>query len=84
VQRPAADGLTDRFESFVTGRRTERDAKHTPPPPRQPRPEGIAEKVELVVGIRFAPVVILAVDYLRLLGMQHQLAGREAVSKCAP
>ena len=31
-----------------------------------------------------APVRILAVDDLRLLGMQHQLAGRKAVGKRAP
>jgi hypothetical protein len=30
-----------------------------------------------------APVRILAVDDLRLLGMQHQLAGRKAVGKRA-
>ena len=30
------------------------------------------------------PVRILAIDDLRLLRMQHQLAGREAVGKCAP
>ena len=39
----------------------------TAPPPRQPRPEGIAEKVELLIGIRLAPVIILAVDDLCLL-----------------
>jgi len=30
-----------------------------------------------------APVRVLAIDDLRLLGMQHQLAGRKAVGKCA-
>src|SRR6516225_4022595 len=29
--------------------------------PRQPRPEGVAEEVELLVGVVSAPVIILAV-----------------------
>jgi hypothetical protein len=43
-----------------------------------------AEKVERLVRKISTPVRILAVDDLRLLGMQDQLAGREAVSKCTP
>jgi hypothetical protein len=43
-----------------------------------------AEKVKADVGEVAAPVHNLAVDDLRLLGMQHQLAGREAVSNRTP
>src|SRR6202008_4576158 len=43
-----------------------------------------AEKVKVDVGEVAAPVHILAVDDLRLLRMQHQLAGRKAVGNRAP
>src|SRR5215472_1942309 len=43
-----------------------------------------AEKVKADVGQVAAPVDILAVDDLRLLRMQHQLAGRQAVGNRAP
>ena len=43
-----------------------------------------AEKVKADVGKVAAPVDILAVDDLRLLRMQHQLAGRQAVGNRAP
>ena len=52
---------------------------------RFPCSEFESEKVKRLVRRKIVPPVrILAVDDLRLLGMQHQLAGREAVSKCAP
>src|SRR6201987_5640072 len=43
-----------------------------------------AEKVKVDVGKVAAPVDILAVDDLRLLRMQQQLAGRQAVGNRAP
>src|ERR687887_339377 len=43
-----------------------------------------AEKVKVNVGEVAAPVDILAVHDLRLLRMQHQLAGRKAVSNRVP
>ena len=43
-----------------------------------------AEKVKSDDGEVAAPVHILAVDDLRLLGMQHQLAGREAAGNRTP
>ena len=43
-----------------------------------------AEKVKVDVGKVAAPVDILAVDDLRLLRMQHQLAGRQAAGNRAP
>src|SRR5215471_13138550 len=43
-----------------------------------------AEKVKVDVGKVAAPVDILAVDDLRLIRMQHQLAGHQAGGNCAP
>src|SRR5271169_770077 len=43
-----------------------------------------AQKVEVDIGEAAAPVHILAVDDLRLLRMQHQLADREAVGNRTP
>jgi hypothetical protein len=43
-----------------------------------------AEKVKVDVREVAVPVHILAVDDLRLLRMQHQLAGRKAVGNRAP
>jgi hypothetical protein len=84
VKRPASDRLSDRLESFVACRRAEYDAKGTPPASRQPRPEGIAEEVELLVGVISAPVIILAVDDFRLLGMKRQSAfGEPLLKRCA-
>ena len=84
VKRPASDRLSDRLESFVAGRRAEHDAEGTPPASRQPRPECIAEDVELLVGVISAPVIILAVDDFRLLGMQPQPAfGEPVLKRCA-
>src|SRR5262249_54390364 len=61
VKRPASHRLPDRFESLVAAAGLNKTPK-VPPPPRQPRPEGVAEEVELLVGIVSAPVIILAVD----------------------
>ena len=84
MKRPASDRLPDRLESPVAGRRAERDAEDTPPPSRQPRPECVAEKVELLVRVVFAPVIILTVDDFRLLGMKRQSAfGKPPLKRCA-
>src|SRR3954452_7918716 len=72
LKGPAAHGLTDRLESFVADGRTERDADLPSPSARQPRPESIAEEVELLVGIVPTSVIILAID--DLLGMKCQSA----------
>ena len=77
VKRPASDRLSDRLERFVAGRGAERDADLSAPPPRQPRPERVAEEVELLVRIVSAPIIVLAVDDLRLLRMKRQSAIRE-------
>src|SRR5271165_4756568 len=84
MKRPASDRLPDRLESLVAGRRAERDAEGTPSPSRQPRPECVAEEIELVVRVVSAPVIILAVDDFRLLGMKRQSAVSEPpLKRCA-
>ena len=84
VKRPASDRLPDRLESLVACRRAEQDAEGAPPAARQPRPEGVAEKVELLVRVVSAPVVILAEDDSRLLGMKRQPAFDEPpLKRCA-
>src|SRR4051794_22166652 len=79
VKCPAPDSLPDRLESLTACCRAERDADPISTPLRQPRPEFIAEEVELVTRIGLAPVFILAVDDLGLLRMQRQTAFGEAV-----
>ena len=84
VKCPASDGLSDRLESFVARRRAEGGAGGTAPASRQPRPEGIAEEVELLVGVISASVIILTVDDFRLLGMKPQPAfGKPLLKRCA-
>ena len=84
VKCPASDGLSDRLESFVARRRAEGGAGGTAPASRQPRPEGIAEEVELMVGVISASVIILTVDDFRLLGMKPQPAfGEPLLKRCA-
>src|SRR6516225_1958065 len=52
--------------------------------PRLSRPEGVAEEVELLVGVVSAPVIILAVDDVRLLGMKRQATfGEPPLKRCA-
>src|SRR4051812_37634531 len=81
MKGPAAHRLTDRLESFGADGRTERDADLPSPSARQPRPESIAEKVELPVGIVPTSVIILAIDDFRLLGMKCQSAFSKPVLK---
>jgi hypothetical protein len=83
MKRPASDRLPDRLESLIAGRRAERDAEGTPPPSRQPRPEWVAEKIELLVGVVSAPVIILAVDDFRLLGMKRHAFHKPSLKLCA-
>jgi len=51
VQGPASDCLANLLERLVAGCRAERDTNLPSPPSRQPRPEGVAEKIELMVGM---------------------------------
>ena len=84
MKRPAPDRPADRRQRLRAGRRHEAMREDIPVPYRLPRSKHEPEKVERLVRKIAAPVRILAVDDLRLLGMQHQLAGRKAVGKRAP
>ncbi len=81
---PSANLAPDRFEGLVADRGTERDADSTLPSSRQPRPKRIAEEVELPVRIVSAPVIIFAVDDLRLIRMKRQPTFSEPLlERCA-
>src|ERR1700688_285196 len=83
MKRPAANCLSNLFESFVARRWAEHDAKPMPSA-RQSRPERVAEKIELLVAISSAPIIILAVDNLCLLRMKCQPAFSEPhLKRCA-
>src|SRR5215831_8210300 len=84
VKGPASDGPTDGLQRFRAGRGQEGVRVEITVPDRLPGPKRVAKKVERLVRVVPTPVHILAIDDLRLLGMQHQLAGREAVGKRLP
>src|ERR1700689_756365 len=74
MQIPAAKLLADRFAGFVGNGRTEVDEVLAEPILRSPRLKSIAQKVELLVRVSPPPVVILAIDNLRLHRMKLQPA----------
>jgi hypothetical protein len=82
MKRPAPDGRA--IQRRCTRRRHEAMCVDMTLPDRRPCPECEPEKVERLVREIAAPVCILAVDDLRLLGVQDQLAGRKAIRKRAP
>src|SRR4051794_37924589 len=84
MKRPAPDRPTDERQRLRAGGGQEARKGTTPSSQRFSRSEFEPEKVERLVREIAAPVRILAVDDLRLLGMQHQLADRKAVGKRAP
>ena len=76
MQRPASNRLANRFESFVTGRRAER--YRTYPAAVATASAGMCSRENRTSGWDHpGPVIILAVDDLRLLRMQRQTAVRE-------
>ena len=83
MERPVSDSLPDRLESFAAGRRTERDAEPLPPA-RQPRPKRIAEKIEPMVWVVSASIIVLAIDDFGLIRMQRQRALREPLLQRCP
>ena len=83
MERPVSDSLPDRLESFAAGRRTERNAESLPPA-RQPRPKRIAEKIERVVWVVSASIIVLAIDDFGLIRMQRQRALREPLLQRCP
>src|ERR1039457_3271769 len=84
VKSPAPDTPTDGLQRFRAGRGQEGVSIEIAMPDRLPGSKRVAKKVERLVRVVPAPVRILAVDDLRLLRMQHQLAGHEAVGKRLP
>src|ERR1700746_3230231 len=74
MQIPASNLRSDSLHRFVGNRRTEVDEVFTLTILRSPRPKCVAEKIELLVWIGPSPVIILAIDDLRLFRMKFQSA----------
>src|ERR1700758_2444672 len=84
VKSPTPDGPADGRQRFWTARGQEASKRTTSPPQRFPHSKHKSEESERLSRKVATPVCILAVDNLRLLRMQYQLAGRKAISKRAP
>src|SRR6201984_2039744 len=84
MKRPAPNCSADGRQRLRTGGGQEARKGPTSPSQRFPRPERKPEKVERLVRKVATAVRILAVDDLRLLGMQHPLAGRKAFLERTP
>ena len=78
---PVSNFPSDRLGRRVTDARTEVDEEFPPPVLRSSGPEGVAQVIELFVGVSSAPVVILAIDELRLGRVNLQTARRKALLK---
>src|SRR5438477_9079787 len=72
MQIPASDFRPDCLHRRVRNCRTEVDEVLPLAILRSPRPESVAEKIELLVRVRPSPILILAIDNLRLLRMKFQ------------
>src|ERR1019366_1239133 len=72
MQIPASNLRPNRFHSLVGNCRTEVDEVLPEPILRSPRPKRVAQKIEFLIRICPSPVVILAIDHLRLLRMKLQ------------
>src|SRR3984893_8876161 len=72
MQIPASNLRPDRFHRLVGYCGTEVDEELSLTILRSPRPKRVAQKIELLVGIRPPPVFILAIDYLRLFRIKLQ------------
>src|SRR5215467_12654695 len=87
MQRPAANLAADARQRLWTSRGLETVCEDAPTrlhPHDLPGSKLEAEKVKVDGGKVASPVHVLAVDDLRLLPMQYQLAGREAVRSRTP
>src|SRR5262245_55766936 len=84
VNGPSPDGPADGLQCFWTGSRPEAMHVAMPMPDRLPGSESEAKKIERLIRVIATPVHILAVDDLRLLRMQRQLADREAIRQRLP
>lgn len=72
MQIPASNLRPNRFHRLVGYCRAEVDEALPLPILRSPRPKRVAEKIELLVRIPPSPILILAIDNLRLLRMKLQ------------
>src|SRR5205814_6918290 len=72
MQIPASNFRPDCLHRRVRNCRTEVDEVLPLAILRSPRPESVAEKIELLVRVRPSPILILAIDNLRLLRMKFQ------------
>src|SRR6266436_4246603 len=72
MQIPASNFRPNSFHRLVGNCRTEVDEERSSAILRSPRPKRVAQKIELLVRVRPPPVIILAIDDLRLLRMKLQ------------
>jgi hypothetical protein len=72
MQIPASNLRPDRFHRLIRDCRTEVDEELPFAIFRSPGPKRVAQEVEFLTGIRPSPVIILAIDDLRLLRMKFQ------------
>src|SRR5712675_673621 len=83
MQRPPPNSTADARQRCRTGSRHEA-VSWLSIPHRLPGSKLEPKKIEMRIGKVAPPVRVLAIDDLRLLRMQHQLAGPKAGSQCAP
>lgn len=81
VQCPLSHDMAHLLGRLVAHRRAEIDNVLAPAVLRPPGSEGIAEEVELLLGITSPSVVILTLDDLRLFGMKCTFAPGESPAK---
>src|SRR6266851_9000336 len=74
MQIPASNLLPDRLPRLVGNGRAEVDEVLTETILRSPRLKTVAQKIELLVRVSPSPVIILAIDNLRLHRMKLQPA----------
>src|ERR1019366_5284296 len=74
MQIPASNLLANRLPRFVGNGRAEVDEVLAETILRSPRLKTITQKIELLVRVSPPPVIILAIDDLRLLWMKLQPA----------
>src|SRR6266496_3112702 len=74
MQFPTSNLLANRLPRFVRNSRTEIDEVLAEPILRSPRLKTITQKIELLVRVSPPPVLILAIDHLRLFRMKLQPA----------
>src|SRR5205085_10074647 len=72
MQVPASNLDPNRFHRLGGNCRAEIDEELPLAILRSPRPKRVAQKIEFFVRIRPSPIIILAIDNLRLLRMKFQ------------